>query len=516
VTFQTSRTSCPAGQAATPRKRRRHLYPALLVLTLTGSTVLGAAVGTSSAVGAELAVSARPAATHASAGSVRLDAATGGIVGSAPLPKGGGFWTAFSNGTVVSNGSAPFLGDMSGQALNAPIIGIAATADGGGYWLLAADGGIFTFGDAKFYGSTGAQALAAPIVAMAASPTGGGYWLVGSNGAVFAFGDAKTFGDLAQDHLNAPILGIAPVASGDGYWLVASDGGIFTFGAARFFGSTGAMSLNAPVVAMASTASGNGYWLVASDGGIFTFGDARYQGSAAGTLGSGHAVAIVPTANGYWIPTSNGTVGAYNAPVLDVTPLAAPAPAAASVPASAMAIPAADIAPAAAFGNACYSATDSPTCDQVALQAIDTARAAEGLGPMQLPAGYASMSADQQLVTVTNLERTDRGLPAFSGPVSALDVTAAAGLAANSDPVGPAGRTWASNWMDGLASPLAADYLWMYDDGPGSNNIACTATNSSGCWKHRTNILSPWAGSIGVDVAPSGASGALTQLFVGS
>ena len=158
------------------------------------------------------------------------------VVGMASDGYADGAWLVTSKGQVITEGSAPYFGEIT-TALNKPIVGMASTPDGGGYWLVASDGGIFTFGDAPFSGSTGAL------------------------------------------HLNKPIVGMASTPDGGGYWLVASDGGIFTFGDAPYLGSTGAIRLNQPIVGMASTPDGGGYWLVASDGGIFTFGDAPYLGS---------------------------------------------------------------------------------------------------------------------------------------------------------------------------------------------------------------------------------------------
>jgi hypothetical protein len=53
------------------------------------------------------------------------------------------------------------------------------------------------------------------------------------------------------------------------------------------------------------------------------------------------------------------------------------------------------------------------------------------------------------------------------------------------------GRTvYASaNWAGGWGNPLGADYAWMYDDGPGGNNLDCRAGTSRLCWGHRDNIL---------------------------
>jgi hypothetical protein len=40
-----------------------------------------------------------------------------------------------------------------------------------------------------------------------------------------------------------------------------------------------------------------------------------------------------------------------------------------------------------------------------------------------------------------------------------------------------------------VGNPLEAIYFWMYDDGPGSSNLDCTAGDPSGCWGHRDNVL---------------------------
>jgi len=129
------------------------------------------------------------------------------------------------------------------------------------------------------------------------------------------------------------------------------------------------------------------------------------------------------------------------------------------------------------------------------LQAIDAGRAAEGLGPLNLPSTYASLSPDEQLFVLANLERVARGLPPVLGVVSELDQDAAAAAQGNADPTpaavppGTRALSWASNW-DENTGPLGSDFGWMYDDGPGSGNIACNAGNATGCWGHRDNVLS--------------------------
>jgi uncharacterized protein YkwD len=228
------------------------------------------------------------------------------VVGATSNPSGTAGWTVTANGAVNTTGYAHRYGDLVNVALAQPIVGIAATPSGGGYWLLAADGGVFSFGNARFYGSTGAIHLNQPIVGMAATATGHGYWLVARDGGIFAFGDATFYGSTGGIHLNQPIVGMTTQPSVRGYWLVASDGGVFPFGAARFVGSTGAIHLAQPVRAMAATNTGHGYWLVASDGGIFAFGDAHFYGSTAGSCVP--VVGIIPTTKGYIIAGVDGSL----------------------------------------------------------------------------------------------------------------------------------------------------------------------------------------------------------------
>ncbi|HYA67754.1 MAG TPA: hypothetical protein VED63_03385 [Acidimicrobiales bacterium] len=124
--------------------------------------------------------------------------------------------------------------------------------------------------------------------------------------------------------------------------------------------------------------------------------------------------------------------------------------------------------------------------------AITNARATEGIGPFVLPSNWDQLTASEQTFVMTNLERTARGLPALSALVAALDTAAQQGADASRDPSPPAGfpfTQWGSNWAGEMGNPLEALYYWMYDDGPGSSNVDCTPSNSSGCWGHRQNIL---------------------------
>jgi hypothetical protein len=171
------------------------------------------------------------------------------------------------------------------------------------------------------------------------------------------------------------------------------------------------------------------------------------------------------------------------------------------------------------------------------LASINAARAQEGVGPMnvaesQLP----SLPVDEQMLTVVNDERSDRGLPPIDYVTSQLDGYAQAGANAGSDPSFPSaltggapitygGSVWAGNLSSNI---LEADYYWMYNDGwSGSTttNAACGLLTLSECWGHRDIILhefpscptGPPVLSMGAAYSPSGyAGGSLTAILVSS
>jgi len=113
---------------------------------------------------------------------------------------------------------------------------------------------------------------------------------------------------------------------------------------------------------------------------------------------------------------------------------------------------------------------------------------------MILPSGFAGLAPAEQLFVLTDIERVDRGLPPVVGMVQELNQDAQNGAADNTDPTpssvppGSSVMDWASNWAEG-AGPLGSNYFWMYDDGPGSGNIDCIASDPSTCWGHRDNEL---------------------------
>ncbi len=170
------------------------------------------------------------------------------------------------------------------------------------------------------------------------------------------------------------------------------------------------------------------------------------------------------------------------------------------------------------------------------LTAIDHARAHEGLGPLGVSeAALATLPLPQQVLTVVNEERTDRGLPPIDEVTSQLDGYALAGANAGDDPTFPPVLTGGipltfggSVWAGGLTSVLEADYYWMYDDGwsgGSTTNTTCTVSSPSGCWGHRDIILEnfpdcghgPPVLSMGAAFSATGFSGgSLAALMVSS
>ncbi len=154
---------------------------------------------------------------------------------------------------------------------------------------------------------------------------------------------------------------------------------------------------------------------------------------------------------------------------------------------------------------------ESAGCLNAALDAIDHARALEGVRPMVLPAGFAAMSVTRQLFVAINLERVDRGLPPFFRLSLALDMVARRGALAGGDPPSPGKgfRATDGEWVGGAVNGLDADYLLMYDDGAESPNLNCTG--GSGCWSHREGIVANYGSGIlemgAAFVADSGGSG---------
>jgi hypothetical protein len=153
---------------------------------------------------------------------------------------------------------------------------------------------------------------------------------------------------------------------------------------------------------------------------------------------------------------------------------------------------------------------DPLATERLMLQAIDAARAREGLGPLALPVNFRDLPAPVQLLVLTDRERTSRGLPPVAGTSPSLLAAARAGAAAARDPLLAATATaWGSIWASSSVSNglvLGAWFGWMYADGwdgAATHNLSCTSPRAPGCWGHRDTILGAWGPRPAVGAAAS-------------
>lgn len=123
---------------------------------------------------------------------------------------------------------------------------------------------------------------------------------------------------------------------------------------------------------------------------------------------------------------------------------------------------------------------------------LQSANAAEGREPMRLPANFFTLPAADQLFILANLERIVHGLWPLYGVTRGLNHAAQHGVETETDPaIRGSAKAWGSNWYSG-AGAIAATFNWMYNDGYGSGNVACSAPGLPGCWGHRKNLLGAW------------------------
>jgi hypothetical protein len=184
--------------------------------------------------------------------------------------------------------------------------------------------------------------------------------------------------------------------------------------------------------------------------------------------------------------------------------------------AAGMSNPPTSMRPTPAFTTNCLKGPGhSAACNRAALSEINLAHEEEGIPALTLPASFSTSTDQVQLRMVTNQERSDRKIPVMALNAT-LSASAQKGANNGTDPLGPPNTTWGSNIAQGYETPLAADFGWMYDDGPGSPNTACSTPTAKACWGHRENILVTWGGAQGAGAYYNARLNAeqLTQLFV--
>jgi len=158
-----------------------------------------------------------------------------------------------------------------------------------------------------------------------------------------------------------------------------------------------------------------------------------------------------------------------------------------------MADPSHSVSPTPNYTDVCapVGADTSSPCLRITLEAIDFARASEGLAPMRLPSDFPRLTVPEQLFVAVDSERVDRGLAPFTGLTTALDVNAQKGADAAQLPPRP-GAAYASvdtEWIGAIDNGLDADFQWTYEDGPNSGVPGCSGGQSSGCWADRQIVL---------------------------
>jgi hypothetical protein len=168
-----------------------------------------------------------------------------------------------------------------------------------------------------------------------------------------------------------------------------------------------------------------------------------------------------------------------------------------------------------ALPSECSTTPLAAGCENALVQELDRARAALGLGPYLLPAGFAALSPDRQLLILTDLDRVAYGLAPVPGLNAQLSSSAAEGARGDYDPL-PAGELspggavegFASNWAGGFANVLEAYFEWMYDDGYPGANRDCASAGAPGCWGHRQNVLASLSSEAGGSLSLGAAAGA--------
>jgi hypothetical protein len=206
-----------------------------------------------------------------------------------------------------------------------------------------------------------------------------------------------------------------------------------------------------------------------------------------------------------------GGLGAAAAPVSSAS---------AAAPANGTHNPAHNVPPHPSY-QICYESPKSSVCRHKEIAATDHVRHKEHVRKLHLPHNYSSLSFAKQGFVLMNLERVDRGLRPFKGMVAQLNKEAKKGAKHDEDPMLPKGyknfTAAGSNWAED-ANPLAANYGWMYMDGPGGENEDCQPGFHEGCWGHRDNILGHYDGTLIVGCAEvkQGSEQSSAQLFVAS
>lgn len=153
--------------------------------------------------------------------------------------------------------------------------------------------------------------------------------------------------------------------------------------------------------------------------------------------------------------------------------------------------------PSYVFSGACRTAPTGQDCSALLIRALNDARHKMGEPSYALQARFRTLSGAERLLVLANADRVLYGRNPLTALNATLSASARQGAQHDADPAfvkvnGNQYVAGASNWAAGsppMNNPLYAYYLWMYDDGPGSANLDCTAPGDPGCWGHRDGTL---------------------------
>jgi len=153
--------------------------------------------------------------------------------------------------------------------------------------------------------------------------------------------------------------------------------------------------------------------------------------------------------------------------------------------------------------------TNSASCISYWLNEINAAQASEGAPAISIPSDWPSLTPAEQVLTAVNAERMAWGLAPFAGLVGPLNSAAQVAMENNRDPMEetPTFPEHGGIWGGGTDNPLELTFLWMYDDGPGGDNLDCTSASAPGCWGHRDIILFSYYGYSGPELVAGAADG---------
>ena len=162
---------------------------------------------------------------------------------------------------------------------------------------------------------------------------------------------------------------------------------------------------------------------------------------------------------------------------------------------------------------------ETVACNSKVLLAIDHARSAEPLAPLQFNLQkFLRLGVPDQLFAIADLERVSRGEPPMSALTTQLDEVARAGALAGKDPEPSAerlsgGARCPAGARTGPRAPRAPS-------GPTTSGCTTTATAAptstaarrtpQGCWGHRDNILRAWQHNL------AGCTSAASHLVMGA